>query len=251
MIYMGEALSSTLIHVKPGILSSANVAVKGFKAWRFFPEPSMIKIEKVFKTWGVKCRKGRSSHKCRSWNCLHASAHSPIYSASSKFLHEHGIKFYDLLQGPGDVVVVNPGVGHCVVNLTFCVAEAKTLLPLTLIDLRNEVMCCQCPFGRAFVPLNKPGLFWKLDTTFMCPHKRCFYGSLKDRKEYHKHMASHIKHTCEYCGASLSTSKHLRRHIKNKHESEPYYCYPCQKHYRPSTFQNHPKSQGRRQAIRD
>ena len=101
-------------------------------------------------------------------------------------------------------------------NLTFSVAEVKTLLPLILIDLRNEVMCCQCPYGRAFVPLRKPELFWRLDTTYMCPHKGCFYGSLKDRVEYNKHMASHIRHICEYCGASLSTAKHLRRQGPNR-----------------------------------
>lgn len=250
MVYFGEALSSTLVHVEPGILGSSNVALVGYKGWRFFPEPSMIKIEEMFKSWGVKCRKGCSSTKCRTCNCLRPSSHAPVYFASSQFLNEYNIPFFDVVQGPGDVIVINPGVGHSIVNLTYCVAEAKTLLPLNIMDIRNEAMCCQCPSGREFVPLRRPTLFWVPVTRLMCPYESCAFSSLGDRNAYNKHIISHLTFTCNYCGASVSTAKHLKRHIKNLHESEPSYCYPCQKPLKPSTLQNHPKSIGHRQAVR-
>ena len=142
MLYMGMKWSSTVWHVEPGQFGSMNCMLNwGRKAWRIILYPDMWNFDELYQKWKLStcgedsCGKKREKVKfwlCSACDCSWAGCHAPVFFPSSDFLNAHNIKFYDFIQYPGDIVYVNPGVRHCVVNMEFCVAEARTVFPALL-----------------------------------------------------------------------------------------------------------------------
>ena len=167
---------------------------------------------------------------CRICRCPRAGAHSPIFFASSDFLNAHGIEHFDFVQYPGDNVYLNPGVGHVIVNLDFCVAEARTLLPIIIGGSRDESHCCPCAsVGRQRIGLSNPGIFMEVVTKFRCPYPECCNGLLMSAKEFHAHMEkAHDAYKCKDCGKNYATKENLTRHKSDVHNKRTVTCYPCQ-----------------------
>ena len=200
MVYMGIKRSSTVLHVEPGQFGSINCMLNwGRKAWRIIAWPDMITFTELYQKWRLStCGNSPCGQKndkgevwlCPTCKCPWSGCHAPVFFPSSQFLKEHNITFFDFIQYPCDVVYVNPGVDHCVVNMDFCVAEARTVLPAFLQLCRDEGMCCTCPdLGRQRIGLSLPGFFATLVTKYMCPHPDCQNGSLLDPLEYRRHKA--------------------------------------------------------------
>ena len=114
------------------------------------------------------------------------------------------------------------------VNMDFCVAEARTVLPGLLYTSREEGMCCTCPdIGRKRIGLSLPGYFSELHTKFMCPHPDCQNGSILDPVERRRHKASHRFYKCDICEKDFTENRSLTRHKKQVHEKEMVHCYGC------------------------
>ena len=140
MIYVGCPGSSTVLHIEPGQLCSINTLLRGRKAWRIIPEYAMERFMTLYRRFGLSTS---DSHTCTQGNfcsvcdCPNVGTHAPVFFASSEFWNAHGIEHYD-------TTYLNPGVGHAIINLDFCVAEALTLLPLIIGGNRDETHCCRC-----------------------------------------------------------------------------------------------------------
>ena len=231
MVYVGCPGSSTVLHIEPGQFCSMNTLLRGRKAWRIIPERFMEKFISLYKSFGLSTC-GHAScvpgNLCKICSCDRAGAHSPVFFATSEFLNAHGILHYDFIQYPGDTVYVNSGVGHAIVNLDFCVAEARTLLPTIIGANRDETHCCECSkLGRQRIGLSNPGLFIEVVTKNRCPYRECCNGLLMSDKEFHDHMREHGAYKCATCAKDFANKENLTRHQADVHENKSITCYPC------------------------
>jgi hypothetical protein len=112
-VVVGSAGSGTSLHIEDAALTSLNVLLKGYKFWFFGPELlvwARVALGLVF---------GADSYPPELL-CGRLSVYPSVEQCA-----RYNISY--LLQGPGEVVLVGPGVIHTVASVTLTVAEACNL----------------------------------------------------------------------------------------------------------------------------
>ena len=194
MFYIGNAGSFTELHVEDSIADSANVIHAGKeKIWMFVNREDYARINQIV-AQKLKDFLDVNNDEAGLESCVLPLHHKNLI-LTPRFLDEHEIRYEFLVQRPGDLVYVQYGVLHQVINVGLNVAEAINVGSDAWNVAKELKMLCPCKMCK----LKNAATNTDVDMSIKV-------GKAKARS-----------HWCETCEKSFDTKQLLTKHKMTDH----------------------------------
>lgn len=229
--YIGSPYSISSMHCEDGNLDAANLLLagpnSGYKIWLiinplysyYLNALITLKIDELKKN--IKSKK--KQHYLTKWdsNCPTPFHHKSLV-LTTKFLRTHNIKYKIVVQRPGDLIYIQPGVYHQVVNGNTNACEAVNVGSSLWQIAAHLFVSCRCSDRSIdyIIPnLNTAHNDVELrqkELSLVCEICSSYFNNTLSKK---KHICRHKTYTCDICGASFVRKFTLTRHLLTGHEN--------------------------------
>lgn len=231
--YLSSSQSITPMHIEDHCLDAINLIIHSeddaMKLWlivhpAFYAYINRMLVEKIHKIRNEDKSQDVNSLLSK-WddNCSHPLHHKSLVITTA-FLRKHKIRYEIVVQKPGDIIYVRPGLYHQVVNTGITFAEAVNVgsalwhlnyyLFDTCVCLDRCIDYVEPNFTAQHnqVTVKQSALDFKCN---ICPAYFHVDADLQEHKELHSGFI------CELCEETFASKFSLERHIKSFHDKLP------------------------------
>lgn len=227
--HIGSPYSISSMHCKDGNLDAANLLLagpdSGYKIWLFI-NPMFSYYLNVLLSLKIKelkeiAKSKTKQHYLSKWetNCPVPLHHKSLV-LTTKFLRKYGIMYKIVVQKPGDLIYIHPGVYHQVVNANINMCEAVNVGSVMWNSSALLFVSCMCRDRSVdFVIPNTNKADNEIEVrqksmSLVC--NRC-YVCFSDNNAKRKHLCIKESFSCDSCNTSFCRKFSLKRHILNAH----------------------------------